>query len=60
MIDELAKLIIQENSQVVGDDIAEEAIRQIEKEKMESEGGTKENVQEKKTKRGRKPRTISQ
>ena len=60
LIDELAKLIIQENSQVVGDDIAEEAIRQIEKEKMESEGGTKENVQEKKTKRGRKPRTISQ
>ncbi len=59
LIDELAKLIIQENSQAVGDDIAEEAIRQIEKEKMESEGGTKENVQEKKTKRGRKPRTVS-
>ena len=60
LIDELAKLIIQENTQMVGDDIAEEAIKQIEKEKMESEGGTKEDVQEKKTRRGRKPRTISQ
>ena len=45
LIDELAKLIIEENTQVLGADIAENAIQKIEEEK--EEGGTKDNVEQK-------------
>lgn len=56
LIDELAKLIIEENTQILGADIAEDAIDKIEKEK--EEGGTKENVEKPKTKRTRKTKTA--
>ena len=56
LIDDLAKLIIQENSQTVGYDVATEAIKDIEKEQKSREeskkGGAKDNVKEK-TKRKR-------
>lgn len=55
LIDELAKLIIEENSQILGEDIAQSAIEKIEE--KEEEGGTKENVKEK-TKRTRKTKTA--
>lgn len=55
LIDELAKLIIEENSQILGQDIAQSAIEKIEE--KEEEGGTKENVKEK-TKRTRKTKTA--
>lgn len=55
LIDELAKLIIEENSQIIGADIAENAIEKIDKEK---EGGTKDNVEKQKTKRTRKTKTA--
>lgn len=55
LIDELAKLIIEENSQIIGSDIAEDAIEKIDKEK---EGGTKDNVEKQKTKRTRKTKTA--
>ncbi len=60
LINELVAEIIKENGQYVGQDIAQEAIKKIEQEKLEKEGGTKEDVQEKKTKRGRKPKTVSE
>lgn len=50
LIDELAKLIIEENTQILGADIAEDAIEKIDNEK---EGGTKDNVEKQKTKRAR-------
>lgn len=56
LIDELAKLIIEENTQILGADIAEDAIDKIENEK--EEGGTKENVEKPKTKRTRKTKTA--
>lgn len=55
LIAELAKLIIEENSQIIGADIAEDAIEKIDKEK---EGGTKDNVEKQKTKRTRKTKTA--
>lgn len=55
LIDELAKLIIEENTQILGEDIAQSAIEKIEE--KEEEGGTKENVKEK-TKRTRKTKTA--
>ena len=60
LINELMQEIIQENEPYIGQDIAQEAIAKIEQEKLEKEGGTKENVQEKKTRRGRKPKTVSE
>lgn len=56
LIDELAKLIIEENSQILGEDIAKKAIEKVEETK--EEGGTKENVQKQKTKRTRKTKTA--
>ncbi len=50
LIDELAKLIIEENTQILGADIAEDAIEKIDNEK---EGGTKDNVEKQETKRAR-------
>lgn len=57
LIDELAKLIIEENTQILGADIAENAIEKIDNEK-EEEGGTKDNVEKQKTKRTRKTKTA--
>ena len=59
LIDELAKLIIEENTQIIGSDIAENAIEKIDNEKeKEKEGGTKDNVEKQKTKRTRKTKTA--
>lgn len=54
LIDELAKLIIEENSQILGEDIAQSAIEKVD----EKEGGTKDNVKEQKPKRTRKTKTA--
>lgn len=56
LIDELAKLIIEENAQILGEDIAKSATEKIDK--KEEEGGTKENVKTQKTKRTRKAKTA--
>lgn len=56
LIDELAKLIIEENSQILGEDIAQSAKEKVDKKKKE--GGTKDNVKEEKTKRTRKTKTA--
>ena len=59
LIDELAKLIIEENTQILGADIAENAIEKIDNEKeKEKEGATKDNVEKQKTKRTRKTKTA--
>lgn len=56
LIDELAKLIIEENTQILGEDIAQSAIEKVGKTKKE--GGTKDNVKQEKTKRTRKTKTA--
>ena len=56
LIDELAKKIIEENSESVGKDVAKRAIEKIDK--KGKEGGTKDNAKQEKTKRTRKPRTA--
>ena len=52
LINELAKTIIDENTTIIGEDVAEEAKRRVSVKKRkvvkEEEGGTKENVIEKK------------
>ena len=53
LIGELAELIIEENTQIIGEDVAEEAIKKVQEEK---EGGTKD-VKEK-AKRTRKTKTA--
>ena len=58
IIDEIAQLILEENAQIVGQDIAQEAINKIEEERIEREGGTKEDVKQEKTKRTRKTKTA--
>lgn len=58
LIDELAQLILEENSQIIGEDVVQEAINKIEEEKLEREGGTKEDVKQEKTKRTRKTKTA--
>lgn len=55
LIDELAKLIIEENTQILGSDIAQSAIEKIDE---IEEGGTKDNVEEEKQKRNRKTKTA--
>ena len=57
LIDELAKLIIEENTQILGADIAQSAIEKVD-EKEDEEGGTKDNVKKQKTKRTRKTKTA--
>lgn len=57
LIDRMAKLIIEQNSMAIGEDIAKSAVEKIEnekhgKKKIKDEGGTEENVKEK-TKRRR-------
>jgi len=56
LIDELAKLIIEENSQMLGEDIAQSAKAKVGRKKKE--GGTKDNVKEEKPKRTRKTKTA--
>lgn len=56
LIDELAKLIIEENTQILGEDIAQSAIEKVDKTKKE--GGTKDNVKQEKPKRTRKTKTA--
>ena len=56
LIDELAKLIIKENSEIIGSDIAQSAIKKVKKdkeEKQEKKGGTNDG-KEPKPKRVRK------
>ena len=60
LIDRMAKLIIEQNSMAIGEDIAERAVKKINEEKQnkkDSEGGTEENVKEK-TKRRRTTKTA--
>lgn len=49
LIDQMAKLIIKQNTGAIGKDIAERATKKIDepKNKKQEEGGTKENVKEK-------------
>lgn len=58
LIDQMAKLIIEQNSAMIGKDVAEDAIEKVEQDKVKrrgrkklsetkEEGGTKENVKEK-------------
>ena len=57
LIDELAKLIIEENANIIGEDIAEEAVKKVEKNKKGGE--TKDEVKEKtKARRTRKTKTA--
>lgn len=66
LIDELAALIIEENSTTIGKDVAESAINKITKKETKEkgtsktikEGGTKDNVQGEKRKRVRKTKTA--
>lgn len=53
LIDNLAKLIIEKNSNAIGKDVAKEAVKKI-KEDTNVEGGTKENVKEKTKRRATK------
>ncbi len=63
LIDQMAALIIEQNRNLVGNDIAQEAIENIKEEKAQKklkkkeEGGTKENVKEK-TKRRKTTKTA--
>jgi len=52
LIDELAKLILEENATMIGPDIAEAAVQKLEEKENEKEGGNTEDGE--KTKRGRK------
>lgn len=53
LIGEIAELIVQENTEIIGQDVAEEAINRI---KTNEEGG-KKDVAKEKTKRARKTKT---
>ena len=57
LIDELARLILEENAEVIGKEISEKAIEKIDN-KEKKEGGTKDNVKLEKTKRPRKSKTA--
>ena len=58
LIDELAKLIIEENAEVVGGDIAQNAIDKIKQESEEEEGANDEAIQKQKAKRTRKTKPV--
>ena len=65
LIDDLAKMVLEENASIIGEDVAEEAIQKINKKHekkvkkvVSKEGGTKDNVDEEKTKRTRKTKTA--
>ena len=57
LIDELARLILEENAETIGKEISEKAIEKIDN-KEKKEGGTKDNVKLEKTKRPRKSKTA--
>ena len=57
LIDELAALIIEENSQIVGEDVAEKAIDKLKK-KDDEEGGKDTDVKEETKRRIRKTETA--
>ena len=57
LIDELARLIIEENADAIGKETSEKAIKKLD-EKENEEGGTKDNVKLEKTKRTRKSKTA--
>lgn len=59
LINEFAKLIIKENEQAIGKDVANDAIEKIDKKVSKKEGGTKDNdVKQEKPKRTRKTKTA--
>ena len=57
LIDELARLILEENAETIGKEISEKEIEKIDN-KEKKEGGTKDNVKLEKTKRPRKSKTA--
>ncbi len=57
LIDNLAKMIIQENSLLVGRDIAQKAVQKIDEDK-ENEGGTKDVQEKTKTRKRRTTKTA--
>ena len=58
LIDEVAQLLLEENSNVIGKGVAKEAIEKIEEDKKKRKGGTKEDGKEQKPKRTRKTKTA--
>ena len=59
LINQLAELIINENEEYIGSDVAEEAISKIKEEQTKEEEGGNLNVgQKEKPKRGRKPKRV--
>ena len=66
LIDQMAKMIIEQNKTIVGEDIAESASAKVDEDtakrrgrpKKQVEGGTKEDEQEKQTKRRRYTKTA--
>ena len=66
LIDQMAKMIIEQNKTIVGEDVAESAVAKVDEDtakrrgrpKKQVEGGTKEDEQEKQTKRRRYTKTA--
>ena len=58
LIDELAKLILEENSNIIGEDVAIKAKEKLDEDKKIRDGGTQENVQKEKTRKVRKTKTA--
>lgn len=59
LINQMAELIINENEEYIGSDVAEEAISKIKEEQTKEEEGGNLNVgQKEKPKRGRKPKRV--
>jgi hypothetical protein len=56
LIGEIAQLIIEENTQIIGEDVAEKAIEKIKNEKTEEKGGSDNGTE--KPKRTRKTKTA--
>jgi len=58
LIDNLAKMIIQENSSLIGKEVASKAIQKIEEDKEVDKGGTKDVQKETKTRKRRTTKTA--
>ena len=58
LIDNLAKMIIQENALLVGNDIAQEAVQKIDQDKQIGKGGTKDVQEQTKTRKRRTTKTA--
>ena len=56
LIRKMATMVIEENRRYVGEDIAEEAIKEI---NSDEEGGNSNEEIKKKTTRGRKKKTVN-